>query len=204
MWSKITIYCADLLYTFFFSLKKSELFYLVKSLGMVVSSCMYLDICLINSFVHCLLPHVHMCLSSSCFCGHISLSSVKQLWLTGPRKAAADRCWTCLADWCLSIFVERSRRAGAGASFAPQLLGPTLVIGAQACSLYLTVSLLLPPVTIWGLLSIYIFLILPLFSSSVSYPVIASIWWFWPEPKPPLCSFLTSLHLPALPPLMDS
>lgn len=184
-------------------------------MGLVVSSCMYLDICLINSFVHCLPPHVHVCPSSSCiwsysFCGHISLSSVKQLWLTGPRKAAADRCWTCLADWCLSIFVERSRRAGAGASFAPQLLGPTLVIGAHACSLYLTVSLLLPPVTIWGirfchcLLSIYIFLILPLFCSSLSHLVLASIWWFWPEPKPPLCPFLTSLHLPALPPLMDS
>lgn len=145
-------------------------------MGTVVSSCMHLDICLINSFIHCLLPHVHMCLSSSCiwsysFCGHISLSSVKQLWLTGPRKAAADRCWTCLADWCLSIFVERSRRAGAGASFAPQLLGPTLVIRAHACSLYLGVSLLLPPVTIWGnrfchsLLSVYVFLILPFFLS---------------------------------------
>lgn len=156
-----------------------------------------------------------MCLSSSCiwsysFCGHISLSSVKQLWLTGPRKAAADRCWTCLADWCLSIFVERSRRAGAGASFAPQLLDPTHLIEAHACSLCLTVLLLLPPVTVWGirfcrcLLSIDIFLILSLFSSPLSPPVLASIWWFWPEPKPLLCSFLTSLHLPALPPLMDS
>lgn len=88
-------------------------------------------------------------------------------------------------------------------------LAPPLLLGLiLSHSLYLTVSLLPPPVSIWGiccchcLLSIYIFLILPLFSSSLSPN--ASIWWFWPEPKPLLCSFLTSLHLPALPPLMDS
>lgn len=132
-------------------------------MDVVSTCCMYLDICLINPFILCLLPHVHMCLSSSLalgiwsysFCKHISLSSVKQLWLTVPRKAAGDRCWTCLADWWLSIFIERLR-------------------GAGSLSLYLTVSLLLPPVAILGirfcrcLLSIDIFLLALIFFLSVS------------------------------------
>lgn len=75
-----------------------------------------------------------------------------------------------------------------GASFAPQLHGPSLLLGAPACSLYILPCLsyshlLISKASLSLLSSRHAFLISLLSCSSLSSPVLASMWLSWPEPR---------------------